>query len=58
MKKALITAASWVGVSKLDVTECVAAMIDQVMNGFEKDLLTNAELVTLGQKALEGEEKP
>jgi hypothetical protein len=58
LKTMFITAASWVGASKVDVSECVAAMIDQVMNGFEKDPLANADLVTLGRKVLERDGKP
>jgi hypothetical protein len=49
----LITAISWVGASKVDVSECVAAMIDQVINGFEKEPLANADLVTIGREVLE-----
>jgi hypothetical protein len=58
LKKMFITAVSWLGASKVDVSECVAAMIDQVMNGFEKDPLVNADLVALGREVLERDVKP
>jgi hypothetical protein len=57
LKNIFITAASWVGARTIDVSECAAAMIDQVMHGFEKDPLSNADLVRLGQEALEKESK-
>ncbi|KAJ4269765.1 hypothetical protein NW762_001433 [Fusarium torreyae] len=33
--------------------EMTAALLDQAVNGFEKDTLTNAEMVAIGKKALE-----
>jgi len=37
------------------VVEIAAAMLDQVVNGFEKDPLMNDDLVRIGQKALSEE---
>ncbi|ETI25484.1 hypothetical protein G647_02257 [Cladophialophora carrionii CBS 160.54] len=44
----------WVVVSvpSITVVEIAAAMLDQVINGFEKDPLMNEDLVRIGQKAL------
>jgi hypothetical protein len=36
----------------ISVVEISAAMLDQVVNGFEKDPLMNQDLVRIGQKAL------
>lgn len=57
MKNIFITAANWAGIPKVELSECAAAMIDQVMNGFEKDPLNNADLIRLGRKALERDGK-
>ena len=38
--------------AEVDVTEMAAAMIEQVMHGFEKDPLDNADLVRIGKKAM------
>ena len=35
--------------------ELAAAMLDQVLHGFEKDPLLNADLVEIGQRALQKE---
>jgi len=37
----------------LSVVEMSAAMLDQVLNGFEKDPLTNEDLVRIGRRALD-----
>lgn len=44
------------GLPKIDVGEISAAMIHQVMQGFEKEPLENADLVRIGQQALKGTE--
>ena len=44
------------GLPKIDVGEISAAMINEVMHGFEKDTLENADLVRLGQQALKATE--
>lgn len=49
-----ITVWGWVGGSRVGVSECAAAMIEQVLNGFEKEPLHNVDLVRLGQEALGG----
>jgi len=38
----------------ISVQEVAAAMIDQVVNGFEKDPLLNEDLRRIGAKALQG----
>lgn len=43
------------GVPQVGVTECAAAMLDAVLNGFEKEPLDNDDLNRLGRKALEAE---
>jgi hypothetical protein len=40
-------------VPSVRVEEVAAAMLQQVVNGFEKDPLTNADLVRIGHAALE-----
>ncbi|KAJ5218112.1 uncharacterized protein N7498_000211 [Penicillium cinerascens] len=42
------------GLPHIDLPVIAAALLDQVTNGFEKDTLSNADLVRIGQKALEG----
>ncbi|KAF2104704.1 hypothetical protein NA57DRAFT_70912 [Rhizodiscina lignyota] len=39
---------------KIDVSEVAAAMIDQVLNGFEKEPLWNEDLLRIGQRVLKG----
>jgi len=40
----------WAGlVPNVDVTEIAAAMLDQVIKGFEKEPLENADLVRIGR---------
>jgi hypothetical protein len=51
-RSAFATTARLAGFPKIKVSECAAAMIDQVIIGFEKDPLMNADLVRLGTKAL------
>ena len=41
---------------KIDVEEISAAMIHEVMHGFEKEPLENADLVRIGREALKGTE--
>jgi len=53
VKNVFLSTANWVGLPKIEVSECAAAMIDQVINGFEKEPLDNTDLVRLGRKALE-----
>ena len=38
----------------ISVVEISAAMLEQVVDGFEKDPLTNDDLVRIGKKALSG----
>lgn len=49
---ALVRTVGMVGAPVVEVTECAAAMIDQVMNGFEKEPLECSDLARLGRKAL------
>lgn len=57
MATPFISALGWVGGATVHVTECAAAMINQVLDGFENEPLTNADLVRLGQKELENAKK-
>ncbi|GAD93700.1 nucleoside-diphosphate-sugar epimerase, putative [Paecilomyces variotii No. 5] len=41
-----------VGFPMVDVSEVAATLIDQSLNGFEKDTLLNDDLIRIGQKAL------
>ena len=41
----------------VDVGEISAAMIHEVMHGFEKDSLENADLVRIGREALKSTER-
>lgn len=41
-----------IGLPIVDVSEVAAALIDQSLNGFEKDTLLNDDLISIGQKAL------
>jgi len=45
-----------VGLPKVEVGQVAATLIDQAINGFEKDTLSNEDLVRMGAKVL-GEEK-
>ena len=44
------------GLPKIDVGEISAAMIHEVMHGFVKEPLENADLVRIGQQALKATE--
>lgn len=44
-------------VSVVQVSEVAAAMLDQTINGIEKDTLLNDDLVRIGQKALADQTK-
>lgn len=48
---------SYVGAPVVELSECAAAMIEQVTNGFEKEPLECSDLVRLGRKALEEDAK-
>ncbi|KAJ5584340.1 uncharacterized protein N7459_004140 [Penicillium hispanicum] len=43
------------GLPHIDLPQIAAALLDQVINGFEKSTLTNDDLVRIGQKALAGQ---
>jgi hypothetical protein len=43
---------SVIGLPSLEVKEIAATLLDQVVNGFEKETLLNEDLVRIGQKAL------
>ncbi|KAF5021923.1 hypothetical protein F66182_6026 [Fusarium sp. NRRL 66182] len=54
LKKASRTLmSSLFGFPLIDKTEMAAALLDQAVNGFAKDTLTNGELAEIGRKALE-----
>lgn len=40
------------GLPLVELQDIAAAMLDQVVNGFEKDTLSNDDLVRIGKKAL------
>jgi hypothetical protein len=46
-----------VGVPKVQVSQIGAALINQAVGGLEKETLLNKDLVRIGTKALEGQEK-
>lgn len=39
-------------IPNISVTELSAAILDQIVRGFEKEALSNADLVRIGQAAL------
>jgi len=41
-----------ISMSTVSVTECSAAMLDQAVNGFEKEPLVNEDLVRIGRRVL------
>lgn len=50
---ALATVLSWAGVvSNISVTAIAAGMIEQAVEGFEKEVLENADLARIGKAAL------
>jgi hypothetical protein len=44
-----------IGLPKIQVSEISAALLQQVVGGFEKDTLLNADMVRIGQKVLGAE---
>lgn len=46
-----------IGLPKVEVSEIAATLIDQSVNGFEKETLFNEDLIRLGQKALANKQK-
>lgn len=47
-----------IGLPKILVSEIAVTLIDQAVNGFEKDTLENEDMVRIGQKILgEGDSK-
>lgn len=40
------------GVPHIELSDIAAAMLDQVVGGFEKDTLSNDDLVLIAQRAL------
>ena len=49
----LATVLKWVGVvPKVSLSEIAAAMLDQVINGFEKEPLENDDLARIGSRVL------
>ncbi|KAJ5368591.1 uncharacterized protein N7496_008351 [Penicillium cataractarum] len=42
------------GIPHIELTDIAAAMLDQVIGGFEKDTLSNDDLARIGQRALVG----
>lgn len=48
---------SIIGLPKVDVSEIAATLLDQAVNGIDKDTLLNEDLVRIGQKALADQQK-
>ncbi|PHH86636.1 hypothetical protein CDD83_9945 [Cordyceps sp. RAO-2017] len=46
-----------IGLPKIDVREVAAALLDQAVNGFEKETLENEDLARIGQRALETQQQ-
>lgn len=45
------------GLPKVELQDVAAALLDQVVNGFEKDTLLNDDLTRIGQEALGEQQK-
>lgn len=45
------------GLPHIDLTDIAAALLDQVINGLEKDTLSNDDLVRIGKAALTVQQK-
>ncbi|KAI9647089.1 hypothetical protein NHQ30_005091 [Ciborinia camelliae] len=43
-----------IGIPKVDVSQIAATLLEQAINGIEKDTLLNEDLVTIGDKVLTG----
>jgi hypothetical protein len=55
----MATVLKWTGVvTNVSVTEVAAAMLDQIINGYEKEPLQNDDLVRIGRKVLEERSNP
>ncbi|KAK3305261.1 uncharacterized protein B0T15DRAFT_531771 [Chaetomium strumarium] len=48
---------SVIGLPRIQVSEIAAALLDQVVSGFEKDTLRNEDLVRIGQKTLAAQQE-
>ena len=46
-----------ISLPKIDLRECAAAMLREVVNGFEKETLENGDLIDTGRKAIKSAEK-
>ena len=40
------------GLPNIDLPDIAAALLDQIVKGFEQDTLSNADMIRIGQKAL------
>ena len=45
------------GVPNIDLQVIAAALLGQIINGFEKDTLSNADMIRIGQEALTRQQK-
>lgn len=43
-----------IGLPKVDVSQIAATLLEQAMNGIQKETLSNDDLITIGDKALAG----
>jgi hypothetical protein len=58
IQRAVINAGhSLIRFPKVDVKEVAATLLDQALNGFEKETLENEDLIRIGQKILSAQEK-
>jgi hypothetical protein len=53
MKAVQAVGRSIIGLPKIEATELAAALLDQAINGLEKETLVNEDLVRIGQKVLQ-----
>lgn len=55
MKFAVGIGRAFIGLPLIDVRVISAALLDQALNGLEKDTLLNEDLARIGQRVLDGE---
>lgn len=57
MKTMQTIGCSMIGLPKVDVSEIAATLLDQAINGFDKDTLLNEDLVSIGRRAMLDQQK-
>jgi hypothetical protein len=48
---------SFIGLPKIDVREISATLLDQAVNGLDKETLSNEDMIGIGQKILAAQEQ-